>query len=130
MSHAHIFATSGGAYNASQTNDRIVDGDILLVPSESRAAVLVEAWPVYAFGTAEPGSGAFDQLRPEATWQDFSDGRYLDSAIVAVTLHTVLLQRAAGLPTDDRLLAIARDHGWEGEMADHGWEGERADCEF
>lgn len=130
MITCHTFATSGGAYNASQTNDEIHDGDILLVPSEGRAAVLVKAWPVYALGTAEPGSGAFDQLDPEVNWQTFDDGAYLANASVAVTLHTVLVQRAAGLPTDERLLAIARDHGWDGEFHDRGWEGERGDREF
>jgi hypothetical protein len=41
-----IFAcTSGDAYDITQTDDRVKDGDVLIVPSEGIVGVMVEAWP-------------------------------------------------------------------------------------
>jgi hypothetical protein len=45
MPQVHTFESTREAYNASQCRDGIHDGDILLVPSESAAAVMVSAWP-------------------------------------------------------------------------------------
>jgi len=42
----HVFDSSGFAYDMSQCSDEIKDGDVLYVPSESVAAVMVRAWPV------------------------------------------------------------------------------------
>jgi hypothetical protein len=42
----HTFETTGEAYDASQTDDRIRDGDILHVPTEDVVGILLEAWPV------------------------------------------------------------------------------------
>jgi len=39
------FDDTGEAYNATQTDDRIRNGDVLVVPSERVAGILVEAWP-------------------------------------------------------------------------------------
>jgi hypothetical protein len=42
----HTFGSTGEAYDASQCDDNIENGDVLIVPSERVAGVLVEAWPV------------------------------------------------------------------------------------
>jgi hypothetical protein len=42
----HVFDDSGDAYDASQCDDKIKDGDVLVVPSERVVGVLIEAWPV------------------------------------------------------------------------------------
>lgn len=43
--------TMGDAYDETQINDEIRDGDILLV--RDGVAVMVEAWPVMAVGESE-----------------------------------------------------------------------------
>ncbi|ULD38929.1 hypothetical protein [Rhodococcus qingshengii] len=40
-----VFDSTDGAYNTTQTDDDIRDGDILLVPSENVAGFLNKAWP-------------------------------------------------------------------------------------
>lgn len=42
---AWVFDTTGGAYNTTQVDDNIKDGDVLLVPSEKVAGFLDKAWP-------------------------------------------------------------------------------------
>jgi hypothetical protein len=43
----HTFDSSGAAYDASQCDDRIKDGDLLVVPSEKLVGILYEvAYPV------------------------------------------------------------------------------------
>ncbi len=108
---SHTFATSGEAYDSSQTVVEIHDGDVLLVPSEGRAAVVVGAWPVYAFGDDNAGP-AFHTLQPGINWLTLDDGKYYNAAIVALSLHVVNLRRGAGLPVDESLLKMARAHGW------------------
>jgi hypothetical protein len=49
----HTFGSTGEAYDASQCDDNIKNGDVLIIPSERVAGVLVEAWPVAV--TAECG---------------------------------------------------------------------------
>lgn len=41
----HYFGSTGEAYDASQRDDDIADGDVLVVRSEGAVAVLVSAWP-------------------------------------------------------------------------------------
>lgn len=110
---SHVFYSSGGAYNTSQTSDAISDGDVLLVPDEHSVAVLCGAWPVAVNVGAVPNE--FDFLREGVTWQTFDEGRYLDAATVAVVLLTVDIMRRAGLGTNEPLLNIARSYGWTGE---------------
>lgn len=114
MIRSHVFFSSGEAYDASQCSDAIRDGDVLLVPSENRVAVLVEAWPVLV-GNGEPGE-AFHTLIPEATFRTTHDGKYLNAAIVAITLLTVETMKAVGLGTSEALLDIARAYDWAGEI--------------
>jgi hypothetical protein len=45
MPQVFEFASTREAYNMSQTDPTIRDGDVLVVPSERAVGVLVEAWP-------------------------------------------------------------------------------------
>src|SRR5262245_2876928 len=42
----HFFTSTGTAYDYSQTNEGIEDGDILVCPSEGAIAIMCGAWPV------------------------------------------------------------------------------------
>lgn len=94
----HSFASSGEAYDASQTHEDIADGDILLVPSERACAVLVSAWPTAVEATAR--GRAFHVLNEDASWRAISrtagDGvdDYSPSARVAAE---VLAELRAGV---------------------------------
>lgn len=109
---SHKFTDSREAYDASQTSDAIRDGDVLVVPDG--VAVLVEAWPV-VFSTGRPDH-VFHHLEEGVEWRTFKDGRYYNSAVVALALYTVEGMIAAGLGTQKPLLDIARSHGWVGEF--------------
>lgn len=128
MIRSHIFATSGDAYNSSQTDEDIRDGDVLLVPSEGRAAVLVQAWPTFVFGTPDPESPVFHMLDDHTDWIQFDGGKYHGAAVVATALATAELLTAAGLPSFSshvsEMNTIARLYGWEAVRRDHlaDWE--------
>lgn len=62
VAQVHTFGSTGEAYNRSQTDDNIKDGDILHVPSEGVVGYLHAAWPVAA--TQE--HGAFHSLTDPA----------------------------------------------------------------
>lgn len=57
----HVFETSGNAYDAVQTDDRIATGDLLLVMDEAVVGVAM-TWPFAV--TAEPGH--LHQVAPKA----------------------------------------------------------------
>jgi hypothetical protein len=46
MIKTHRFDSTGDAYDASQTDESISNGDVLVVESERVVGVLVDAWPV------------------------------------------------------------------------------------
>jgi hypothetical protein len=85
----HRFATTGEAYNASQTHDEIRDGDVLAVEPEGVYGVLVAAWPI----AVTEGTGAFHGLAEGVAWDDFEGGRYAEAASTARELAD--LQAAA-----------------------------------
>jgi hypothetical protein len=66
----HRSAATGEAYDASQCDDAIRDGDVLSVPSEGVVGVLVGAWPVAI--TAQ--RGCFHRHADGLAW----DGRMPD----------------------------------------------------
>lgn len=113
MIRSFTFPDSRTAYDASQTNDAIHDGDVLLVPGEGRAAVLVSAWPV-AVGAGD--AGAFHTLDDGKTFRDLEHGRYLSAAIVAIALLTAEGLKATGMGVFTgevpRMHEIAHQHGW------------------
>ncbi len=57
-----VFDSTGGAYNTTQVEEDIRDGDILLVPREGVAGWLDAAWPT----AATDAHGEFHALTPEA----------------------------------------------------------------
>ena len=65
------FADSGEAYNATQTDENIHDGDIVETQDGS-AAILMQAWPVSIKGDA----GQFHTLAEGASWDTLEGGRY------------------------------------------------------
>lgn len=75
----HTFKSTAEAYDASQSDDEIRDGDVLVGRSEAVVGVLVGAWPTAV--TARHGS--FHYLRPSVTWDSVEGGRYNDSVAVA-----------------------------------------------
>ena len=60
----HRFESTHEAYNATQTDDSIHHGDVLVVAPERVFGVLIRAWPVALSFPAETGPGAFHTLSP------------------------------------------------------------------
>lgn len=81
------FETSGEAYDASQTNEAIKDGDLLVVQSEQCVAILVSAWPAAAFGGS--AESAFHPVNAEgfadeaSAWLAMDGGKYAASYVAA-----------------------------------------------
>ncbi len=84
----HTFATDSEAYDASQTDDAIADGDVLLIADTGQAAVLVEAWPTIVAGNI----GCFHGIADADSWERFRGGRY---AVSAERARLALLRHAA-----------------------------------
>lgn len=66
----HEYPSTGAAYGASQTDEEIKDGDLLLVKKGGRAvalAILMQAWPTLVAGEDD---GGFDKLRPDAPFPE------------------------------------------------------------
>lgn len=57
---AHVFATSGNAYDACQTDVALVPGTLLLIPTE-RIVALADTWPV----ALTAAHGALHQVAPD-----------------------------------------------------------------
>ena len=51
----YTFDSTEDAYDTSQTNDAIHDGDIFFIPSEAVVGIMYQAWPVAIFYKKEPG---------------------------------------------------------------------------
>jgi len=73
---ARLYNSTRDAYDISQYDDDVKDGDILIVPSEGVVGILVQAWPSAV--TEEHGEFHVTHGR----WSEVEDGRY--SQIVAV----------------------------------------------
>lgn len=67
----HEFVTSGAAYNETQCNDAITDGDVLVIESEKVVGILYDvAWPV-AITQAHGELGSFIAgFEPDAKYAD------------------------------------------------------------
>ena len=98
MPKVHEFYSTGSAYDASQCRDEIEDGDILLVPNEGAAAILVRAWPVAV--SQETAGEAFHTLEDGTEWETYEDGKYLPSlALLNFALETaVAIRKKNNLP--------------------------------
>lgn len=69
----HKFRSNEEAYDRSQTDDDIKDGDILVTPKA--VAILVKAWPVLVHGDGEKVLHHLEDV----SWESFDRGRYLNS---------------------------------------------------
>jgi hypothetical protein len=96
MPSVHRFTSSREAYDASQTDDAIKDGDVLVVDGTGRldatgelsVAVLYEAWPVMVFpdrnALADDNSTQFHGFEGGAeALAEKDNGRYAESVRVA-----------------------------------------------
>jgi hypothetical protein len=80
----HLFETEREAYDASQCDERISDGDVLLAVEASSAAILIRAWPTLVeIGERGAKPTEFDRLKKEIHWENVEGGRYLASLVVA-----------------------------------------------
>jgi len=79
----HFFESEGEAYDASQTDEGIKDGDVLLAGEQRSAAILIRAWPTLVEVREDQGETAFDRLKPTSRWENVEGGRYLLSLVVA-----------------------------------------------
>ena len=69
------FDSTGDGYDQSQVDDRIRDGDVLVVKAERVAGFLYQAWPVAVTVT----HGAFHTLAVDVDPRTFEGGRYADA---------------------------------------------------
>jgi len=65
------------AYDRTQTDDAIKDGDVLHLGGD-KTAIMVQAWPVEVTGK-HPESNGFHKKQNHVSWDDFSGGKYKDS---------------------------------------------------
>lgn len=79
MPKVHTFESSGEAYDWSQCRDDIDIGDVLYVPSEQVAAVLVDAWPTVDTQDELPEGCAFHTFSPGYTGSTLDNGKYKES---------------------------------------------------
>lgn len=81
----HVFETSGNAYDAVQTDDRIATGDLLLIMDEAVVGVAM-TWPFAV--TAEPGH--LHQVAPKA-------GNTFDQLATSLGVEPASMSRAVTL---------------------------------
>lgn len=86
----HYFDSTSEAYGASQCDDDIKDGDLLIVKSEMVYGVLVGAWPTAVIWGMD--SGSFHTQWPsyqtlDEKWGAFRDGKYLQAAQLANKMY-------------------------------------------
>ena len=101
------FRDSGEAYDATQVDERIKNGDVLIVPSEKVAGVLVEAWPVAvteAFGhfhqfSKDADISAFPSVSKDKIY-DFTDAVAYAKAVDFDTLIDFELWTYKALATE------------------------------
>lgn len=92
----HTFGSTVEAYNASQCDDEIRDGDVLSVPSKGVVGILQSAWPTAL--TAECGEFHGLMLAPElhaSWWEHVQGGRYAASWAVGRTVVEAMPAPAA-----------------------------------
>jgi len=89
MGHpVHTFPSTRQAYNESQTNDNIKDGDVLSVPSENVHGYLHQAWPVATHHDGDPGE--FHTAKPGHEDEMLAENsKYPKAHAVAAQLHSI-----------------------------------------
>jgi hypothetical protein len=86
MPTVHTFPSTGAAYDASQADDTINDGDVLHVPAEGVTGVLYKAWPV----AVTPAHGHFHTVAP------MFDLRWIDGGAYEASLELALATAKRG----------------------------------
>jgi hypothetical protein len=89
MGHpVHTFPSTRQAYNESQTNDSIKDGDVLSVPSENVHGYLHQAWPIATHHDGDPGE--FHTAKPGHEDEMLAENsKYPKAHAVAYQLHSI-----------------------------------------
>lgn len=95
--HVWVFNSTDGAYNTTQVDDRISDGDILLVPSENVAGWLERAWPTAATPNA---AGAFHRIKPGCETPDTDAATTLALEVWAEYQGLPVRSHIDGIPTE------------------------------
>jgi len=105
MPNVHRFASTGEAYNASQTSDAIRDGDVLVVSTEGVVGIMVAAWPTAV--TEE--TGEFHGLADGVKWSEVPSYGWDDERIVTDYTASVAVAEAEVEALEDRALANDRE---------------------
>lgn len=88
----HYFLDSGSAYGETQCNDKIKDGDILVVESEKIVGILYDvAWPV----AITEAVGEFGSFRDDALPKEDYAGQLAEATKLAKKLGFPLQERFA-----------------------------------
>jgi hypothetical protein len=109
----HEFATSGEAYDASQTDDGIKDGDVLHVPAEGSAAVLLAAWPTaVAPGYVPDVNGAFGAPLPGYQIEDVIEAGQERGTYRSPGFYAEAIAVARALTSPGEVLKEHKQHGF------------------
>lgn len=142
--HEHV-GSLGAAYDRTQYDDGIRDGDVLRIwwPSgDVSVAILVKAWPVMAFGLNTEGIltvPVLHTLEEGVTWNDFEGGKYLRSYCEAQSAYMEpgtkpdapsLKFYEAHYRTPDGLETFDAMYTSSPEMAERACRERYKDCEF
>jgi hypothetical protein len=84
--HDLIHLDHSEAYDRTQWDDTIHDGDVLHLADGARA-ILVQAWPVMVVGDSD----TFHHLAPGVTWEVLDGGKYMDAVRMAHEIVTLPL---------------------------------------
>jgi hypothetical protein len=102
----HRFDSTGEAYDESQCDDAIHDGDVLVVASEGVVGILVKAWPI----AITEASGAFHTVKPGATFTSFVGDNYpttdYRASLVVAQTEAALMPKGAAEPITVRYQSI------------------------
>ena len=82
MNQVHVFKelSTGDAYDETQTNDAIKDGDVIVCNGGETVAILIEAWPTAVKGPA----GELHSLMEGVSWLTLDGGKYAEAYKIAM----------------------------------------------
>lgn len=73
-------ASTGEAYDQTQWDDNIKDGDVIVCEDGKSVAILVEAWPTIAKGE----QGEFHGMLGDVTLETLDGGKYAEAYKIAM----------------------------------------------
>lgn len=114
----HTYPSTGQAYNDSQVNPKVKDGDVLSVPSEGVHGFLYQAWPV---ASAHPGRpGAFHTANFDGLLKDHPQYAQAHSLAKSLRHITGSLRTQANPYTDENPYASpgGQDGAYDGKATD------------